>query len=658
MDDLKAFSRALSEQEVKINMNKKFMAASCTSEVIQRCGETDEPKRGVCMMDGACLCAQAWSGVNCSERIVKPRLKVSELDVTVDEFSDFVHEIELSEGTQPLFFDLVERVDQVTLHNKTVLWSKVTSDKQTNSISVRGTNSLGTAVLKLRVKITPAYFIELTQLTSTDFLQNQHVLISGQAKSTLTKEILKQGVNFNLIIQSSSFSTKHQLRTTNEGLFFYRQVFGAREFGSYLADAKHPFDTSKASPQIKWNVLGLDVDKSTISFSGFTGEMFTQKIRLSNPNLVPVHRLKLTFETSSHFCVTVNNCKISECILVENISPGKSLDLTISFQANSSLNGRLPLTFTSQENIPITIYLNVNLVEKKIILLASPSQFSFRIKQNERLFLDFELSNNGRISANDLSIRFNNSSLKCEVSSMIKQDELIDPNNFNLLINEVVQVTFSVIIKDLAINNEAYIYVSDYKIPIYYVLCSSTESILTIAVEDEFTYFAGNKPKLSNAVITLSNGFTKQRQTTNATGYATFVNLTENLYDLLVEADRHATKRLVWQPVNKDNYLSVFLERRMVSITFTVIPRLVEDKYDIILESEFETNVPAPVVTVDPMYVDLEELETGLVERLTFNITNHGLIKANDLEIKLPDINVSIKFIRPLMCFKSAFFFN
>jgi hypothetical protein len=50
--------------------------------------------------------------------------------------------------------------------------------------------------------------------------------------------------------------------------------------------------------------------------------------------------------------------------------------------------------------------------------------------------------------------------------------------------------------------------------------------------------------------------------------------------------------------------------------------------------------VPAPVVTADPMYVDLDELRTGLIDIFTFNLTNHGLITANGLEITLPIIKV------------------
>lgn len=238
------------------------------------------------------------------------------------------------------------------------------------------------------------------------------------------------------------------------------------------------------------------------------------------------------------------------------------------------------------------------------------------------------------------------------MTSKNNKNTLLDPKRFNLLLNESIEVTFSVHLNtdfDTTVNNnnnkEAAISIfsitDSLKIPIHYVISSFDASSLTVAVEDEFTYFGDEKPNLANAFVTLSNGNTfKRRLKTNATGYAKFENLTENFYELFVEAERHSSKKLVWQPIREENYLSVFIERSTVSVIFTVVPRLVDDKYDIILESVFEVNIPAPVVTVDPMYIDLDKLNTGLIDAFTLNITNHGLIKANGLEISLPKLNV------------------
>ena len=43
----------------------------------------------------------------------------------------------------------------------------------------------------------------------------------------------------------------------------------------------------------------------------------------------------------------------------------------------------------------------------------------------------------------------------------------------------------------------------------------------------------------------------------------------------------------------------------MVSVTWEVVPIAIEDRYEIVLEAVFETDVPAPVLTLQPGAVNL-----------------------------------------------------
>lgn len=52
--------------------------------------------------------------------------------------------------------------------------------------------------------------------------------------------------------------------------------------------------------------------------------------------------------------------------------------------------------------------------------------------------------------------------------------------------------------------------------------------------------------------------------------------------------------------------------------------------------ADFETRVPIPVVTVNPNEINLDDLEDGLITAFQLNITNHGLIRADDVNIHLP----------------------
>lgn len=67
-----------------------------------------------------------------------------------------------------------------------------------------------------------------------------------------------------------------------------------------------------------------------------------------------------------------------------------------------------------------------------------------------------------------------------------------------------------------------------------------------------------------------------------------------------------------------------------------VTPVTFEDEYEIILEADFETFVPMPVVTIKPQELDLEVLQQGVQSVIDFELTNHGLIAAENINFRLP----------------------
>jgi hypothetical protein len=71
-----------------------------------------------------------------------------------------------------------------------------------------------------------------------------------------------------------------------------------------------------------------------------------------------------------------------------------------------------------------------------------------------------------------------------------------------------------------------------------------------------------------------------------------------------------------------------------VSWTVTQVP--MTDVYNVELTSTFTAQIPMPVVTSNPVQVDMDVLEEGLMPVVTFEITNHGLIAAKNFTFTLP----------------------
>jgi len=108
----------------------------------------------------------------------------------------------------------------------------------------------------------------------------------------------------------------------------------------------------------------------------------------------------------------------------------------------------------------------------------------------------------------------------------------------------------------------------------------------------------------------------------------------EGRYNLEVSAEKHGTYHSTIEIVaGQVKEISAFLSRQMVTYNWTVEPVQIEDQYRITLEAEFETNVPAPVVTVEPalQVVPFPEGETATVN---VTVTNHGLIAAHNVGIE------------------------
>ena len=74
-------------------------------------------------------------------------------------------------------------------------------------------------------------------------------------------------------------------------------------------------------------------------------------------------------------------------------------------------------------------------------------------------------------------------------------------------------------------------------------------------------------------------------------GYVTFEDLYEDRYTLYARADSHSSYSAVISASPDNPIRDIFLQRIAVTYTWTVTPTTVVDKYEITLDSTFETFV-------------------------------------------------------------------
>jgi hypothetical protein len=75
-----------------------------------------------------------------------------------------------------------------------------------------------------------------------------------------------------------------------------------------------------------------------------------------------------------------------------------------------------------------------------------------------------------------------------------------------------------------------------------------------------------------------------------------------------------------------------------------VVPTDFADTYTFTLEAIFETNVPLPVLLITPNVLDIPTLECSPYTIIQFNITNLGLIRADNVALYFPVDHPTLTF--------------
>jgi hypothetical protein len=191
-------------------------------------------------------------------------------------------------------------------------------------------------------------------------------------------------------------------------------------------------------------------------------------------------------------------------------------------------------------------------------------------------------------------------------------------------------------------------------IPITLAVAQDGQGSISFQLVDIYTQTLDDQgepiPGLAGARITLQNATLTgniSTATTDDQGVATFSNLPPGNYNWRISAPNHLdTSGRTTVYANLTASERVFLDYQLVSIEFSVTETTIQDVYDIVLEATFQTQVPAPVVLLEPASVNLPEMQQGEEFTGELTLTNYGLVRADHLKFALPtrDDNFQYEF--------------
>ena len=619
------------------------------------CGRNETPPRGICSF-GECRCSRPWFGSDCSVLIHKPLVGQIN-DTTLKEAEEYILTIPLRQGTPPLSWSLTSSPNQLRLDENLLQIRWLRAQGGTHIISLRVENEVGVAEVSWTLYVETGYQANLDLVSPNTFPRAEPISLTGRVEystDNLVRDFLAGIVPVSIDIFSRGSTRTITTFTARDDTFSVVYYPASTEYGTYRALARHP-QSSPGDYQAEWHFLGMSVIPSRITLTGESisefQETFSNATILCNDGPANLQGLRAStgFPNSEELTIDI---KLQGSSTIELLKQGSCITVDISVTASRPLNHLFLVRFEADRGTSASVLVNLRIQQILPSFMINPPTVSTRIVRGRSRVFQFNITNTGRATAHGVQPVLPETDIFSFISLGSEQSSG-GSGELNLQSGE--SATLSVLVRtddsqQLGEITASFYLTSDevsQRIPVSLIVSSNILMNLTVVVEDEYTYFASGEPLVKDAAVTLINyqrGLRIEQTTEERNGRALFTNINEDRYELFIEAPDHRSLRQVVVTSIENSILTVFLERQAVTISWSVTPVSFVDTYTLTIEADFETHVPIPVVTATPTEFDLEEIELGFIDSLQLNITNHGLIRANDVNIALPNNHPFLEF--------------
>lgn len=462
------------------------------------------------------------------------------------------------------------------------------------------------------------------------------VTITGEARQLSTDTLLPNAL-VAVSVEVKGSSRILNATTNQDGQ--YTAVFTPlqREAGIYTVSAGPPdalSDVQDIFALYGARVDSLAAEQITVYTNGATA---TETIRFFNNGDAPLSGLNAVLELEAGVS---GDAMLSS----EDLSPNGFVDVTLALQSDQKLLKRKGLassiTLTSTEGVMVTHPFEVDLRSTSADIEVEPGALSvsaLRSTETESYqeFHEIILRNEGSLPSSEISVSLppDEDWISLTTPNPIPPIPAGGSARIGVRIAPGPEQPLSVFNGSIALSGDS---ITD-SIPLTVRIQSTLRGDLAVRVTDEFSYWdeEGGFPNVTGANVQLWDATFSARFGLNQSdqdGIARFEDVREGYYMLLVNSPEHGlARKRVYIEADQETDIEVFISRQLVRYDWTVTPITIEDTYEIDIFATFETFVPAPVVTVEPAYFDLTEIPVGKTQ-VDFTITNHGLIRADDLQ--------------------------
>jgi len=529
---------------------------------------------------------------------------------------------------------------------------------QQDAISIAGVSSRQTVNL-----VDVSYRCEIQTVSPASSSGNENIVITGRAIDSVSLSPLLF-VPVNLVIETQGFERSYELYTDGTGTFSYRFEPLPSEAGRYHVSCIHP-DVLERPRQAGFSIGRLALAPALVQFKGSVLQDHVVEFSLSASDAALSTNVRFELDPSAQpggtlpdgLSVTLpapvtmtENSTVSLPVILnaaERIDPVGSLVLQLkSDETGARVIGeaRIDYLFTEQPGS------STPLPNASPALFYSPGFIEVGISPEESTVKSILLENRGSADVQDIQIALTNpdgspvSNGWIFLSSDPQQGDLAVGTTREIFLtispgSTVPEGVYEYRVRILSGNlpgAEVRVFVNVTRSGIGSALFKFTD-IYTATLDTNGDIIQG----LKDAEIYLQNERSPSIDATGLSdefGEALFSDLPSGWYKFRARAKNHqeVIGRVRIQPGLTASQ-TVFLDYNLVTVEWSVREITIEDRYEIVLNATYETDVPAPVVVINPASITLPvDMAPGDVFNGELEIINYGLIRAEDIRFEMP----------------------
>ena len=501
--------------------------------------------------------------------------------------------------------------------------------------------------------IDTSYYGEILNVTPEVSGGDEEITINGRAVERATGQPLAH-VPLKLVISVNGFDREYEIYTDADGAFTHVFTPLTGEAGIYQVRAVHP-ELLDRPEQGQFIINRLSIIPSIINLNISRNYPQTIGVKAMTGAGTEVHNLRIVYEAEGQpagdFLPAGVHITPDDPLPLVGGDQTATLNFTIWGDNTALETDSLVLKIKSDDKTEPwgTVVINTNFVDPIPALTFTPDHIETGVALDNGITETITLGNRGLAELRDVTLTLINPD-GSPAPVWVKLASPAAQGNISVGEERPIGISFT---STAGISEGFYTFYlrvtaanhNTTDIGIYTAVTQSGSGNVLFKISDIYTGTLDENDELiqglngarirvqNEAVLTID-----QTLNSDQFGEAFFTELPTGSYKYRITANDHQEQigRLWIKPgitVNEE----VFLDYNLVTVEWEVNEITIEDRYAIVLNATFETDVPAAVVVTEPASVTLPEMQAGEVFQGEFTLTNYGLIRAEKVAITLPD---------------------